>query len=1476
MAEYSDGSIVVNTEIDTEGFLKDSKKLNQAITSLSGQFTRIGQQMKTAIAKNNTAALETLNQKFAESQNQAEGLRNKLNAFSRVKILSSDYARTIAEIDKVDAKFQKLLDRQEKLDRLGISHKSAQWKSLQDDIDETSKRYEELNATRARMESDGTAYRLGEETAEYERLTRQFEDVTAGAEKLESRLNGAGRGSRVLYGALFIVRSALTGVGSMIRTAANGLLTISRRALSAARNLARVAGGAIISGFRKLGAAIGNAAGGLLSMFHHSKKANSGLQINLKTILKYGLGIRSLYMLFNRLRSAVTGAFGNMAKKIPEVNKTMSALASSLDRLKNSLGTAFQPILTVVAPYLKTFMDMLSNALTKVGMFFAALTGQQYVYRATAAQIDYADSLNRTANAAKKAENQLAKFDDLNILQDTSKNDSDSSTTPTSDFERVPIESSIAGFMARLKDLFKKGDFAEIGGIIADKINGVFNRLDTLISWENIGATITRIVTAITDGINGFVNRLDWEKIGRTFGSGINTLVNTLYLLFTRIDWEKIGAGLARGLNGLVHRVDWTKLGRLFGARFNILIDTIHGFVTNFKWGEAGTAFAEAVNGLVNEVKWTKLGETLAESVKGALTFLYNAVSKLEWGNTGIKFSNALNAFFAKKENWTLAGKTINTSIKGLLDFTKNLVITFDEKQFAEDVKALFAEVDWPGIARDTWSLIKTIFAKAGSFLDVLFGDESSEEAKKRADGSAYWSAYADKMNSKSLGTKIGEKLAAAINAGVKSLPADEIGDALDKALNGVLDFATSLVKNFDPDTFREKLETALGRVDWDAIARKVWLFVKDGLSALAKSVPIIGDFIHDIQIAGSAEDVSQALLTSLGEMYDSVAALSDLKGGGVGDRFYDGFKKSVLDGNGHVKEEFRGRMGEIFSESEIEAFERGDMNALEFFHGLGFGGVTAEGEATESLMSIIRGILGAPVAEAETAGTSVANQLFSSYILQTLLNQPDAENAVEGAFNQIWSGLDANGYGDIIAFDYFNSFMGAVMDESYHVKPEFKDVVESMFGSVETLEEGKVDAKDFLRGLVQGMWDSNGDTSVKLINIIDNILEKVRTDSDGLDEHSPSKRAAKYGEDFLKGFSGGVDGQEKDTTSAVKSAFTTITDIAFAMLAMNLAVSLGMAAVKKTFTTKLSEMETSTQTSFTNIKDKISTTLQNAGTVATQKMAQLANMMTQRVNGIQSTTTQGFQNIQNNIVNNLTGAMNRANSLNWSSVGSNIINGIARGLYNGWGWLQNTVWNLAISLYNTARAALGIHSPSKLFREGVGEMLGLGVAEGMEDSQPAILDTVSDVADAMAAEMNGTKMGADGSGLVKGLDGVLSTFSDKVSDSFSKLVDRLDAIAASVTFRTPAVADGSVLPYNVTGKSGGGADGLIGALEASNDEQTSAMIQMFNNQTTAIVRAMEQYCKTQINLDKRSLTDAIIEEINRRTRMTGESPLML
>ena len=837
---------------------------------------------------------------------------------------------------------------------------------------------------------------------------------------------------------------------------------------------------------------------------------------------------------------------------------------------------------------------------------------------------------------------------------------------------------------------------------------------------------------------------------------------------------------------------------------------------------------------------------------------------------------------------------------------------------------------DWREIASSTMRLIKTAFSKASGFLNGLFDDTPLGASESMLSLQSVY--YNPKIEAnKSLGQKLGEQLAKTI----RGMPWTDIGKAVSKLaihlFNDIRDFFSELNKKDESgkSAIEQMIVDFCEGVDWDGVerafisaARETFIAIGQALGtiiiqalfgqltaeemeeahqntlayaedqadrmgvSLSTAYLRVGESVADSYYAGmkdraeNTDDVAPVFESALDFILN--AADPEAKGKSEVEQFYSGFKNTVLDDKGEVKSQFESVLEEIFLPSELEALKSGTMTVDDFAQAFEEGTRTIGGDATQALTDFFDLVFNSQDTRtpAKGFGDDFADTLFSSIILQTLLRQPDAENAVDGAFNEIMSGIDANGYGDIIAFDYFNSFMKEVMDESGHVKPEFKDVVESMFGSVETLEDGKVDAKDFMRGLVQGMWDSSGDTSTKLVNIIDNVLEKVRTDPDALDEHSPSKRAAQYGEDFLKGFSVGVGDEEDSTTKSVKSTFSSITDIAFAMIAMNLVVKLGMTTIKNTFEKQLEKIETVIKVKFDAINSGIDASMKAIGTNVTQSMTQMATTIRTDVSTVSSIVSNGFVGIKNSIVNNTTQAMTSVSQQNWSSIGSNIISGIQQGLNNGWVWLQRTVSDLAWSLYQSAKNALGIHSPSRLFREGVGEMLGLGVAEGMKDSQPKIIDTVADVADAMATEMNNAdiaaNLSANGDGLVNSLDTVLTRFSDKVSDSFSGLVDKLEAITSSVTFRTPVLADGSVVPYSVSAGAAGGTEALTEALDASNDELISALIQMFNNETLAIVRAIEDNCGVDLHIGDKVIGDAAIREINRRTRATGTSPIMI
>ncbi len=70
----------------------------------------------------------------------------------------------------------------------------------------------------------------------------------------------------------------------------------------------------------------------------------------------------------------------------------------------------------------------------------------------------------------------------------------------------------------------------------------------------------------------------------------------------------------------------------------------------------------------------------------------------------------------------------------------------------------------------------------------------------------------------------------------------------------------------------------------------------------------------------------------------------------------------------------------------------------------------------------------------------------------------------------------------------------------------------------------------------------------------------------------------------------------------------------------------------------------------------------------------------------------------------------------NWPSLGYQISAGIAQGIRNGSSLISAAAKSAALSALATAKQALGIHSPSRLFRDEVGRQISRGLALGILD----------------------------------------------------------------------------------------------------------------------------------------------------------------
>lgn len=129
-----------------------------------------------------------------------------------------------------------------------------------------------------------------------------------------------------------------------------------------------------------------------------------------------------------------------------------------------------------------------------------------------------------------------------------------------------------------------------------------------------------------------------------------------------------------------------------------------------------------------------------------------------------------------------------------------------------------------------------------------------------------------------------------------------------------------------------------------------------------------------------------------------------------------------------------------------------------------------------------------------------------------------------------------------------------------------------------------------------------------------------------------------------------------------------------------------------------------------------------------------VSNLASNAWNGITNTIRNGVNNVANT-VNGIGGKIKDAfsNAGSWLvSAGNNIIQGLINGIKGAIGNAVAAVKNAASSIVDAAKGALGIHSPSRVFRDEVGKMIPAGLGVGVEMNEKLAVEPVQSMVSAL------------------------------------------------------------------------------------------------------------------------------------------------
>lgn len=673
-------------EASTSSYKKEMEKAQKVTKSVSDSVKSETSKVKQAMKMDD--ATESVKKQVSVFQKMKQAI-TKYQVKAGIKVPTQDFQELQSGIKKAEGTLSSLIAKQEKYEAIGVKKNSSAWKSLQYDIQGAKNEIEGYKNEMAEMQSNGTAFTRG-----YSLPKEIFKGLGKGALGLGSLgLNAAQKGWGGLKKVISGTASVLTKVTTVIKRTSGAFAALIQKFTSGIPILRRFTGA--------------------------TKSASGGLGGGLKNILKYAFGIRSLFALVNKLRSALVDGFKNLAQYSGETNNSISMLMSSLTQLKNAFAAAFAPILNVIAPILNTLIQKIISVVNTFGQLTSALTGKTTYIKAKKVQQDYAKSLNSNANSAKnakKANEELKRtilsFDQINKMDDNSGSDSNSGIADTSGglspsdmFETESIPSKIKGIADMIKQAWKNADFTEIGAMVGNKLNAALNS----IPWDKIKNTCNKIAKSVATFLNGFLETVDWKLVGNTLAQGINTAFGMANTFAENFHWDSLGKAIGNGINGalggldwnliqetvrniatgitdtlnsFIQTTDWALVGQSFGNGINTILDFFHTAINNFDWMGAGTALADFVNNAVNTIDFVNLGQTISDGIKGVFDFGIAAIEGIDW--------------------WTIG----------------------------EKVRDGLAAIDWNGIADGFFELIGAAFGGLSAFLGGLLSDAVSGAQK--------------------------------------------------------------------------------------------------------------------------------------------------------------------------------------------------------------------------------------------------------------------------------------------------------------------------------------------------------------------------------------------------------------------------------------------------------------------------------------------------------------------------------------------------------------------------------------------------------------------------------------------------------------------------------------------------------------------------------------------------------------------------
>lgn len=445
-------------------------------------------------------------------------------------------------------------------------------------------------------------------------------------------------------------------------------------------------------------------------------KAGSALLGLAKKLLPFQTGIRKtgtgMQSLAVRLRSIVSGALvfnvisaglTRMVSAMGTALTSSSQMQSALANLKGAAATAAAPIIQILTPALAALANAAATVFSYISQLISFFTGKSISAMASTAKgmAGVGSAAGSAAKDIKKANGELASWDELNVLNKQNDASADSAGGGGSGAADILPNYDFQGkspFLDSILDAIKSGDWYQVGRLIGEKLRDSLNT----IPWPDIQEKARQWATNIADTINGFVETPGlWEAIGHTLAQGLNTALYFLDDIVQQVRWQSLGEGLGKGLNQMVAELDWAAMGRLLSDKLHIVFETLYGFVQTFNFGNLGLGIATAINAAIGNIPWEQAGEGVSGAVRGILNTFIIAVQNTDWATLGQSVATMIGSI-----DWVGIFSDMSQLSISILQAAITLVSSVDWLSVGQTAIDCLLAVDWLGLLGNLFTFL--------------------------------------------------------------------------------------------------------------------------------------------------------------------------------------------------------------------------------------------------------------------------------------------------------------------------------------------------------------------------------------------------------------------------------------------------------------------------------------------------------------------------------------------------------------------------------------------------------------------------------------------------------------------------------------------------------------------------------------------------------------------------------------------------